>query len=68
MTTKLKAIGITLLIMSLIGLFVWGAQHYPEVITWIVGGGFIFVFGIMIYWYVLEAISDEDQQETRKRR
>lgn len=54
--------------MSLIGLFMWGAKHYPEVVTWIIGGGFIFVFGCMIYWYVLEAISDEDQQETRKRR
>ena len=68
MITKLKAIGITLLIMSLIGLFVWCTQHYPEIVTWIVGGGFIFVFGIMIYWYVLEAISDENQQEIRKRR
>jgi hypothetical protein len=46
----------------------WGAKHYPEVVTWIIGGGFIFVFGCMIYWYVLEVISDEDQQETRKRR
>ena len=46
--------------MSLIGLFVWCTQQYPEVVTWIVGGGFILVFGSMIYFYVLEAISDED--------
>lgn len=60
MITKLKAFGITLLIMSLIGLFVWCTQHYPEIVTWVVGGCFIFVFGSMIYFYVLEAISDED--------
>lgn len=60
MTTKLKAFGLTLLIMSLIGLFIWSAKQYPEVVTWIVGGGFILVFGSMIYFYVLEAISDED--------
>jgi hypothetical protein len=60
MITKLKAFGITLLIMSLIGLFVWCTQQYPEIVTWVVGGGFILVFGSMIYFYVLEAISDED--------
>ncbi len=65
MTTKLKAIGITLLIMGLMGLFMWGAKHYTEVVTWILTGGILFVFGGIIYMYVYEVISDEKPHETR---
>jgi hypothetical protein len=59
MNKKLKAFIITLLVMSLIGLFFWGAKYYPTVVTWILGGGILFVFGGIIYMYVLEVISND---------
>jgi len=59
MNKKLKAFIITLLIISFIGLFFWGAKHYPNVVTWILGGGILFVFGGIIYMYVLEVISND---------
>jgi hypothetical protein len=60
MTTKLKAFGLTLLVMSLIGLFMWGTQHYPEVVTWIVGGGMVLCIGWFVYLLMYEIISGED--------
>ena len=60
MTTKLKAFGLTLLIMLLIGLFIWGAKHYPEVVTWIIASCMIFGIGVFIYLLMYEIISGED--------
>ena len=60
MTTKLKAFGLTLLVMLLIGLFIWGAKHYPEVVTWIIASCMIFGIGSMIYLFVYDVISGED--------
>ena len=60
MTTKLKAFGLTLLVMLLIGLFMWGAKHYPEVVTWIIASCMIFGIGVFIYLLMYEIISGED--------
>jgi hypothetical protein len=60
MTTKLKAFGLTLLVMLLIGLFIYGVRYYTEVVTWIVGGGMIFGIGWFIYLLMYEIISGED--------
>jgi hypothetical protein len=60
MTTKLKAFGLTLLVMLFIGLFIWSGKHYPEIVTWIIGGGMVFGIGWFIYLLMYELVSDED--------
>ena len=60
MITKLKAFGLTLLVMLFIGLFIWSAKQYPEVVTWIIVSCMVFGIGNIIYLFVYDVISGED--------